>query len=60
MKMKFQVIRDGDTIFESTADDKSGFPKLTKKALKKFGKEHPTISLLDEDVILKWSEVSTD
>ena len=59
MQMKFEVIRVGDAIFEFIADGakEADLSALTSVALKEFQKKHAKISLLDEDVILKWSKV---
>ena len=59
MKMKFQVIRDGGTVFEKTVEeiDQHEMPILTAQMLTRFQNEHAEISLLNQDVIMKWSEV---
>ena len=58
MKIKFQVIRDGDMIFEKTFDKIAliGLPGMTELALAEYEAWKPEVSLFDEDVILKWSE----
>ena len=58
MKIKFQVIRDGDTIFDKAFDKvtKIGLPGMTELALAEYEAWKPEVALLDEDVILKWSE----
>ena len=59
MKIKFQVVRDGHTIFEkafpAAVDGRYG--DVTALAIAEFQIAHPTILLTDDDVILKWSEV---
>ena len=59
MKMKFQVIRDGGTVFEITVEETNQrhIPNLTGEMLTRFQKERAEISLLNQDVIMKWSEV---
>ena len=59
MKMKFQVIRDGATVFETSVEEINQhlLPVMTAEMLTRFQKEHAEISLLNQDVIMKWSEV---
>ena len=58
MKLKFQVLRHGETIFDMTVEESNlhELPNLTGAILHRFQKYHPQISLLDEYVILKWSK----
>lgn len=59
MKVEFQVIRDGDTIFTKTfpAPIDRRYADITALALSEFQIAHPDVLLIDEDVILKWLEV---
>ena len=59
MKVQFQVIRDGDTIFEKRflAPVDGRYGDISAMAVTEFQIAHPGVLLVDEDVILKWADV---
>ena len=58
MNASFQVIRDGAIIFEAFFENATpkNLPRYSLAAVEKFHLDHPDISLIDDDVIMKWAE----
>lgn len=55
MKVEMRVEKSGRVIFRAQYDTGAGgFAELSKMALEQFRKDHPKVSLLDEDVWVKW------
>jgi hypothetical protein len=56
--MQFLNIKDHEAIFDIIHADARGdaLPKLTEAGISEFQQRFPTISLLEEDVALKWIE----
>ena len=59
MRVQFLVIRDGDVIYqmEFPNDEPWMFDEFSRVAHDDFHRRLPSVSLLDEDVIIKWEEV---
>jgi hypothetical protein len=59
MRIELRVEQNGKTIFKAECDTGRGgsFAEFSKSALKKFNEEHPEVSLLDDDVRLKFAVV---
>ena len=59
MRVQFQVIRDGDTIYsmDFPTDERWQFAEFSKVALADFHVQFPGISLIDDDVIMNWAEL---
>jgi len=62
MRIELRVEQNGKTVFRVERDTERGgsFAEFSKSALRKFNQEHPEISLLDEDVWLKFDVVRND
>jgi hypothetical protein len=62
MKMLFQIVRDGEAIYETTTNQPNEYSlgDVTARAIDEFQKISPAISLLDENIFLKWTEAPTD
>jgi hypothetical protein len=56
--MQFLIIKDHEAIFDVLHADASevALPELTLAGIREFQKKFPEISLLAEDVVLKWIE----
>jgi hypothetical protein len=61
MKMLFQIIRDGEAIYETATNppNEHDLGDMTARAIGEFQRSSPAISLLDEDIVLKWTEAPT-
>jgi hypothetical protein len=59
MRIEMRVVQNGKTIFRAECDTERGgnFAEFSRLALRKFNQEHPEISLLDDDVWLKFDMV---
>jgi hypothetical protein len=59
MRIELRVDRSGQTIFRAECDTERGgsFAEFSKLALREFDQWHPEVSLLDEDVWLKFDTV---
>jgi hypothetical protein len=59
MRIELRVEQKGKTIFQAECDTERGgtFAQFARVALTKFSQEHPEISLLDDDVWLKFDVV---
>ena len=59
MLIELRVEQNGKTIFRAECDTERGgsFAQLSKSALTKFKQQHPEISLLDDNVWLKFDVV---
>jgi hypothetical protein len=59
MRIELRVERKGQTIFRAECDTErgSGFAEFSKFALREFNQRHPEVSLLDDDVWLKFDTV---
>ena len=59
MRIEMRVERNGRSIFRAEFDTEVGgsFAECSKMALKEFHRQHPEISLLDDDVWLKFDKV---
>jgi hypothetical protein len=59
MRIELRVDRNGETIFRAECDTERGgsFAEFSKSALKEFDQQHPDVSLLDDDVWLKFDTV---
>ena len=57
MKIRIQIIQDGDVVFEksSAASNAPYLAELTAAAIEEFLEKHPDISLFNDDVLLRWS-----
>ena len=58
MNASFQVIRNGLIIFEAFFEDATpkNLPRYSLVAVEKFQLDHPDISLIGDDIIMKWAE----
>lgn len=56
MRIELRVHRNGQTIFRAECDTERGssFAEFSKLALREFNHRHPAVSLLDDDVWLKF------
>ena len=59
MRIELRVDRNGQTIFRAECDTGRGssFAEFSKLALKEFNQRHSEVSLLDDDVWLKFGTV---
>jgi hypothetical protein len=59
MRIELRVDRNGQTIFRAECDTQRGgsFAEFSKLALREFNQRHPEVSLLDDDVWLKFDTV---
>jgi len=59
MRIELRVDRNGQTIFRAECDTERGssFAEFSKLALREFNQRHPEVSLLDDDVWLKFDTV---
>jgi hypothetical protein len=59
MRIELRVDRNGQTIFRAECDTERGssFAEFSKLALREFTQRHPGVSLLDDDVWLKFDSV---
>ena len=59
MRIELRVDRNGQTIFRPECDTERGssFGEFSKLALREFNQRHPEVSLLDDDVWLKFDIV---
>jgi hypothetical protein len=59
MRIELRVEREGQTIFRAECDTERGssFAEFSKLALREFNQRHPEVSLLDDDVWLKFAPV---
>ena len=59
MRIELRVDRNGQTIFRAECDTERGssFAEFSKLALREFNQQHPEVSLLDDDVWLKFGTV---
>jgi hypothetical protein len=59
MRIELRVDRNGQTIFRAECDTERGssFAEFSKLALREFNQRHPEVSLLDDDVWLKFDSV---
>jgi hypothetical protein len=59
MRIELRIDRNGETIFRAECDTEQGgsFAEFTNSALKEFNQQHPDVSLLDDDVWLKFDAV---
>ena len=59
MRIELRVHRNGQTIFRAECDTERGssFAEFSKLALREFNQRHPEVSLLDDDVWLKFDTV---
>jgi len=59
MRIELRVDRNGQTIFRAECDTERGssFAEFSKLALREFNQRHPEVSLLDDDVWLKFDIV---
>ena len=59
MRIELRVDRNGQTIFRAECDTERGssFAEFSKSALRDFGHRHPEVSLLDDDIWLKFDVV---
>ena len=59
MRIELRVDRNGQTIFRAECDTERGgsFAEFSKLALREFNQRHPEVSLLDDDVWLKFGTV---
>jgi len=59
MRIELRVNRNGQTIFRVECDTERGssFAEFSKLALREFNQRHPEVSLLDDDVWLKFDIV---
>jgi hypothetical protein len=59
MRAQFQVIRDGDVIYrmDFPIDEAWKFDEFSRIAHADFHRLRPNVSLLDDDVIIKWEEL---
>ena len=59
MRIEMRVERNGRAIFRAEFDTELGgsFAEYSKMALKEFHRQHPEVSLLDDDVWLKFDKV---
>ena len=59
MRIELRVDRNGQTIFRAECDTERGssFANFSKLALKEFNQRHPDVSLVDDDVWLKFDTV---
>ena len=60
MRIELRVDRNGQTIFRAECDTERGssFAEFSKLALREFNQRHPEVSLLDDDVWLKFGSGS--
>lgn len=58
MRMQFLIVKDHEAIFDIIHADarEDALPELTQTGISEFQKRFPEISLLAEDVVLKWIE----
>lgn len=58
MRIKFEVIKDGESIYsmDFPVDKPDQFGEFSRVALDDFRTRIPTVSLLDDDVQMKWSK----
>jgi len=59
MRIELRVNRNGQTIFRAECDTERGssFAEFSKLALRQFNQQHTEVSLLDDDVWLKFGTV---
>ena len=59
MRIELRVDRNGQTIFRAECDTQRGssFAEFSKSALRDFSHRHPEVSLLDDDIWLKFDVV---
>jgi len=59
MRIEMRVEQNGKTIFRAECYTERGgnFAEFSKLALRKFNQQHPKVSLLDDDVWLKFDTV---
>ena len=59
MRIELRVDRKGEIIFRAECDTERGssFAEFSKLALREFNQRHPEVSLLDDDVWLKFDRV---
>ncbi len=59
MRIEMRVERSGSSVFRAEFDTELGgsFAQYSKMALKEFQRQHPEVSLLDDDVWLKFDKV---
>ena len=59
MRIEMRVEQNGKTIFRAECCTERGgnFAEFSKLALRKFNQQHPEVSLLDDDVWLKFDTV---
>ena len=59
MRIEMRVERNGKSIFRAEFDTELGgsFAEYSKMALKEFPQQHPEVSLLDDEVWLKFDKV---
>ena len=59
MRIELRVDRNGQTIFRAECDTERGssFAKFSKLVLSEFSHRHPEVSLLDDDIWLKFDAV---
>ena len=59
MRIELRVDRNGQTIFRAESDTGwgSSFAEFSKLALREFNQQHTEVSLLDDDVWLKFGTV---
>ena len=59
MRIELRVDRNGQTIFRAECDTERGssFAEFSKLALRELNQRHPEVSLLDDDVWLKFDTV---
>jgi len=59
MLIELRVDRNGQTIFRAECDTERGssFAEFSKLALREFNQRHPEVSLLDDDIWLKFDSV---
>jgi hypothetical protein len=59
MRIELRVDRNGQTIFRAECDTERGssFAEFSKLALREFNQPYPEVSLLDDDVWLKFDTV---
>lgn len=59
MRFQFQVWKGAQIIYgmEFPADEAWQFAEFSKIALQDFHSNHPDVSLLDDDIVMKWAKV---
>ena len=59
MRIEMRVDRNGQTIFRAECDTERGssFAEFSKLALREFSQRHPEVSLLNDDIRVKFDAV---